>query len=59
MHMQPLVDSLRAPELSAIPEDLDCCRVDFQTNDRIPVIYELKYNQVFVICAPYCIMMVW
>lgn len=57
--MQPLVDSLRAPELPAIPEDLDCCREDFQTNDRIPVIYELKYNQVFVICAPYCIMMVW
>ena len=92
MNREPFVDSLRAPELPAIPEDLDCCstwripgtgepggrlsaglhrvghdwrdsssssRVDFQTNDKILMVYEQKYNQVFVIRAPYCIMIVW
>ena len=52
MYME-LTNSLRSPELPAIPENMDCCRLDFQTNDRILMVYEQKYNQVFVICVHY------
>lgn len=58
-YIEPLAYSLRSPELPAILENLHYCRLDFQTTKRIPMVYEQKYTQVFVIWVLYCIVIGW